>query len=167
MTASLVLFPVAFIVVFASISHLTSAPFHTAFPLTNVDRAILVGELALTLAHAILPVSVVLDPFDWIDVLAFAMTEPVHHLAFVGAQIRPGVSSLASDLVLGEFSIVYGSIRPFENAAAMKKAVGDLPLVLVSVLEMTGAIAIVDLADLSVLFIVDSLSRPVLDDQLG
>lgn len=48
----------------------------------------------------------------------------------------------------------------------MQKAVLELTLVRMAISKLAGTLAMVDFADLSVLFVVDDVSCPVLDDQL-
>lgn len=49
----------------------------------------------------------------------------------------------------------------------MQKAVLELTLVRMPIPKLAGTLAMVDFADLSVLFVIDDVSCPVLDDQLG
>lgn len=100
----------------------------------------------MAVAHTILPVAVVLDALALIDVLAFTVAKTVENVTLVGALIRPSVCALARDLVLLESSVIDGAVCPLERSASPEQTQADLTLVLVSILELTCAVAVVDFA---------------------
>jgi hypothetical protein len=132
--------------------------------------------------HAINPFSLVFNTFLLVDVLALAMSEPILDLAVIGWAIWPPVAADTGDLVAVELALVHGLVSPVELPLAMQKAVLELTLVRMAISKLAGALAMVDFADLkkqnwwwikiestylSVLFVIDDVSSPVLDDQLG
>ena len=118
MAVTLIVLPIALIVVLRGVDHLTMAPLHAALPLTRVNGAVLVSELTVAVSHALLPVTLVLDALFLVDVGALTVAEAIENVTFVGAAIWPGVVSLSSDLVLFEFTGVDRAIRPLKDAAA-------------------------------------------------
>ena len=77
MTVTLIVLPVAFVVVAAGVGHLTLAPFHASLPCTLVDGAILVLELTIAVSHALLPGACELYTFLLVDVSALAMSQSI------------------------------------------------------------------------------------------
>ena len=118
MTVTLIVLPVALVVVLAGVDHLAVAPFHAALPLARVHRAVLVAELTVAMPHALLPVALVLNALFLIDVGALAVAEAIENVTSVGTAIWPGVVTLSSDLVLFELTGVDRAISPLEDAAA-------------------------------------------------
>ena len=182
LTVSFIVGPLTFVKVATGIGHLTFAPLHASLPLSFIDWAILVRERALTVPHAINPFSLVFNTFLLVDVLAFAMSEPILDLALIGWAIWPPVAADTSDLVAVELALVDGLVSPVELSLAVQKTVLELSLVRMAISKLAGTLAVVDFADLkeknlwwktieftylSVLFVVDDVSSPVLDDQLG
>ena len=182
LTVSFIVGPLTFVEVATGIGHLTFAPLHASLPLSFIHWAILVRERTLTVPHSINPFSLVFNTFLLVDVLAFAMSEPILDLALIGWAIWPPVAADTSDLVAVELALVHGLVSPVELPLAMQKAVLELTLVRMAISKLAGTLAMVDFADLkkkkkwwetientylSVLFVVDDVSSPVLDDQLG
>lgn len=187
---TLVVFPVSLIVVLTGVDHLALAPLHASLPQARVHRPIFVAQLAVAVAHAVLPVTFVLDTFFLVDVFALAVAQAVQNVALVGALVRPRVRAFPCDLVLFEFAAVHCAIGPLEDSAAPEETQAQLALVLVAVLKLARSVPVVDVANLtqidakvslvsdhisdnksktylSILLIVDSLAGPVLDDELG
>ena len=100
------------------------------------------------MAHAIFPVTHILNALTIVNILAFAMAESIQHLALVCALVWPGVCTLTSDFILFEFAVIDRSVCPLEDTTAPEKTQTKLTFVLVSVLELTRSVAMIDLADL-------------------
>jgi hypothetical protein len=83
MTVTLIVLPVAFVVVVAGVGHLALAPFHASLPSTLVDGAILVLEFAVAASHALLPSACVLYTFLLVDIGALAMSQSILDIALV------------------------------------------------------------------------------------
>ena len=81
--------------------------------------------------------------------IALAVAKAIEDVALVGARVRPGVSTLSSDLVLLELAVVDGAVGPLEGAATPQEAPAELTLELVAILELAGAVTVVHLAYLS------------------
>lgn len=75
--------------------------------------------------------------------------------------------ALARDLVFLELALVDGVVSPAEGTLAVQEAVLKLALVLVAVFKDASALAVENVANLSVFLVVDNVTSPVLDDQLG
>jgi hypothetical protein len=95
------------------------------------------------------------------------VSETVPDLPIVGGSIRPLVPACPGDLILSEFALVDSAVNPAELTFSVKQAVLHFSFVGVAISELTRSLSVVDLADLSVLLIVNDVSSPVLDDQLS
>jgi hypothetical protein len=82
------------------------------------------------------------------------------------AFVRPEVLSVPGDLVFFELSLVLGAVTPLEDTLSIEQTVTQFSFVLVPVFELACALSMVDFANLSVLFVVDDVATPVVDDQL-
>lgn len=120
---SLVVLPVAFVVVSGRVRHSAVTPLHPFLPVALVDRAVFITKFAVTVTHAIKPSSLVLDTFLVVYVSSVTVPKSVKYLPFVGATIRPSIVAFAGDFVLTEFTFVNGPVSPFKSAFSVKKAV--------------------------------------------
>ena len=145
---SLIVLPVALVVVLRCVDHLTLAPFHAALPETRVHRSILVTKLAMSVSHSVLPMAIVFYAFALIYVLAFAVAQSIENVSFVGALVRPGICTLSSDLVLLELTTVDGAIGPLKDTTAPEKTKTQFTLVLVSIFELACTVTVIHFADL-------------------
>ena len=117
---SLVVLPIALVVVAAGVGHLAGAPFHAALPVSLVQRTVLVTELSVTMTHAVLPLADVLNAFLVVGVLSLAVSEAIQDFALILAPIGPEILAFASDLVLPKLSFVLGTVGPGEGALAVQ-----------------------------------------------
>ena len=122
-TVSLVVLPVAFVVVSGRVRHSAVTPLHPFLPVALVDRAVFITKFAVTVTHAIKPSSLVLNTFLVVYVSTVTVPKPVKYLPFVGATIRPSIVAFAGDFVLAELTFVNSPVSPFESAFSVKKAV--------------------------------------------
>ena len=76
------------------------------------------------------------------------MTEAIEYMSDICAAIFPSIVAFAGDLVLFEFSFVLCAISPFECTSAVKETSSQLALVFMAVFELTGALPMVNMADL-------------------
>lgn len=144
----LVVGPVAVVVVSAGVGHLTLAPLHASLPLALVDRAILVGQGAGSVPHAVEPRPLVLDTLLGVDVLACPVSEAVLDTALESRAVWPRVTADTGDLVLAELSLVDGPICPAERSLSVEEPVLELALVGVPVPELASSLPVKDLTNL-------------------
>ena len=84
---SLVVLPVAFVIVSGRVRHSAVTPLHPFLPVALVDRAVFITKFAVTVTHAIKPSSLVLDTFLVVYVSSVTVPKSVKYLPFVGATI--------------------------------------------------------------------------------
>jgi len=163
LAVSFVVFPLALVEVAAGVGHAAGAPLHSTFPSSGVDRIVLIFEVSLAVTHALLPISFIDNSLFLIVVLAFAVSQAVQDSSFVGACVGPLVLAVTGDLILSEFAFVDGAVMPFELASAVEETVLKLSFENMAVLELAVTLPVVHFADLSVLLIVDDVTRPFFD----
>lgn len=145
---SLVVGPLALVVVAAGVGHFSMTPLHASFPAALVHRAILVVEHTVAVAHSIDPLAIVLDSLLGVDVLALAMSQAVSDLAFIGRAVGPLVTAETRDFVGRKFTLVNCAIGPVKLPLSVQQAMLELALVGVAVSELACALSMIDLADL-------------------
>ena len=84
---SLVVLPVAFVVVSGRVRHSAVTPLHPFLPVALVDRAVFITKFTVTVTHAIKPSSLVLDTFLVVYVSSVTVPKSIKYLPFVGATI--------------------------------------------------------------------------------
>lgn len=100
------------------------------------------------MAHSLLPLSIVLDSFFFIDVVACAMSKTVQYLSFVFTFVCPCVLTLSGYLVFLEFTFVLCTIAPLEYTLAVEETVSEFSLVFMAILELTSSLSMEDFANL-------------------
>jgi hypothetical protein len=133
-SAFLILFPFSLEEIAGRIVvHLTVALFHIIAEAALKDAATLKHYLTLSMLLSLQPLALINCLIN--AVLSIAMTQSVFDLAFVGAAIWPSVSSLPSDAIIGELTLVDNAIGPGEGALAIKKSVVEVTLISIAVLK--------------------------------
>ena len=113
---SLVVLPVAFVVVSGRVRHSAVTPLHPFLPVALVDRAVFITKFTVTVTHAVNPISLILDALLVVYVDTLSVSEAVHYLTLVGGAIGPLIASSASDFVLAELTLVNRVVSPLERA---------------------------------------------------
>lgn len=120
MTVTLVVVPVALVVVTSLVGHLALALLHAFGPLALVDGAIFVAQFTVTVTHAVNPISLILDALLVVYVDTLSVSEAVHDLTLVGGAIGPLIASPASNFILAELTLVNRVVSPLERAFSVK-----------------------------------------------
>lgn len=112
------------------------------------------------------PLALVYNTLLLVSVGAPSLSESIDNLPFVEAGVSPVVSSVAGYFVLSELALVAGAVGPDELAFAVEEAVLHFSLECVTLAEFASALAMIHLANLTVLLEIDDVTRPVLNNQL-
>jgi len=147
-TVTLVVVPVALVVVPSLVGHLALALLHAFGPLALVDGAIFVTQFTVTVAHAVNPLTLVFNALLLVDINTLSMSEAVHYLTLVGGAIGPLIASPAGNFVLAELTLVNGVVSPLECTFSVEQTMSQFSLVLVAIFKNTGALTVVYFANL-------------------
>lgn len=114
------------------------------------------------MTHAIKPFAFIFNAFFGVVVFTFAVSQSVFNFSIIGGLIRPRVTAKTSDFIVLEFTLIKSTISPVELAIlSMQQAMFHLTFVSMTVTELTSTLTMIDLANLIVLFVINSIAGPV------